>query len=428
MKSEPILELIPIDSIELLENNPRKISKKDFRALCDDIKNDPNFLKQRPPLINLVKGRRVCYAGTQRTKAARELGYTQLSCWVEENVPEELQHERMLKDNLHRGQWDFELLKEFDPAFLHEVGFQFEDLGELFRDKDKVQNDNFVIEEEIPKAKSTTIKPGDMFNLGDHRLLCGNSSDSNAVDLLMGDELAEIVYCDPPYNIGLSYDKGVKPQNIKKRYTQSVFSDSKPNRDYITWLMNIVSNAKQAARKDAHVFFWCDPKFIGLVQDAFRINGIVNKSVCFWVKNSFNPVTNMPFNRLVEPVVYGSIGKPAINQAYKSIAEVLNQEVTGRKIFESFMDIFDVWTVQRDHVNDYIHPTQKPATLHEKPFKRCSFPGNVVIDLFGGSGSTLIACEQMGRKARLIELDPIFCQLIINRYEKFTGKKAEKIN
>jgi DNA modification methylase len=438
-KSKPVpeLRLIPIADIELLENNPRKISKKDFKALCDDIKNDPNFLLQRPPLINNINhpmvdnyndGRFICYAGNQRVKAAKELGYTHLNCWVEKDVPKELQDARMLKDNLHRGIWDFEILKGFDASFLHQQGFAFGELSDLFTSKNQVKNDNFKIEEELPKAKGTKIKRGDIFQLGEHRLMCGASDETTDMETLMQDDEAKVVYCDPPYNIGLSYDKGVKPQTIKKRYTETVFSDNKKGSDYTTWLMDIVSDVKSVAKKDCHVFFWCDPKFIGIIQEAFRINGIVNKSVCFWVKNSFNPVTNMPFNRLVEPVVYGSIDKPKINDAYKSLNEILNPEITGRKIFESFMEIFDVWTVQRDHVNDYVHPTQKPVTLHEKPLKRCSFPGDIVVDLFGGSGSTLMACEQMGRKARLMELDPIFCQCIVNRWEAFTGKKAVKIS
>src|SRR4051794_165600 len=128
--SEPRLIELDINKIELLEKNPRKISKKEFRALCDDIKNDPNFLKQRPPLINEVRINPMnavlkCYAGTQRVKAARELGYTMITCWVEENVPQKLQDARMLKDNLHRGEWDMDLLKDFDPSFLHDAGFKF---------------------------------------------------------------------------------------------------------------------------------------------------------------------------------------------------------------------------------------------------------------------------------------------------------------
>jgi ParB-like chromosome segregation protein Spo0J len=105
---------IDIENIVLLGKNPRNIDLEGLEKLKQDIKNDPEFLKQRPPLLNLVKGKQYCYAGTQRVKAAKELEYTKLFCFVEENVPEKLQDERMLKDNLHRGKWNFELLKELD--------------------------------------------------------------------------------------------------------------------------------------------------------------------------------------------------------------------------------------------------------------------------------------------------------------------------
>lgn len=134
------------------------------------------------------------------------------------------------------------------------------------------------------------------------------------------------------------------------------------------------------------------------------------------------------FNKAYEPCVYGTIGRPYLNKNYRNLTEVMNKEVQcGNQMHDDINDLFNIWLAKRDAGQDYEHPTQKPLTLHERPLKRCSKPGSIVLDLFGGSGSTLMACQQLNHKARLMELDPIFCQVIINRYERNTGNKVEKI-
>lgn len=132
------------------------------------------------------------------------------------------------------------------------------------------------------------------------------------------------------------------------------------------------------------------------------------------------------FNKVYEPCVYATRGKPFLNKGITKLNEILNREVeTGNRVFEEIMDYFDLWLVPRDV--DYEHPTQKPITLHEKPIKRCTAPGHLILDLFGGSGSTMMACEQTKRTCYTMEKDPIFAQVIINRYEEHTGNKAIKV-
>lgn len=430
-QEKSLLQFVELEiiSIEFPDYNPRDISAKEFKKLQQDIKKDPLFLKQRPPLINHIseENRFVCYAGTQRAKAAAANGEQKIWCWIETDVPREVQDQRMLKDNLHSGKWDWAKLKGFDINFLHNAGFRFDEMGDLFKDKNTVSNDKFDIEKAIEEIKEPKTKRGDIYILGEHRLMCGSSQDGEQVEILMKGELADIVYCDPPYNIGLSYDKGIKPQSIKKRYTNAVFSDNMSNADYLAWLLQIMHNALEVAKQDVHIFFWCDPKFIGIIQDAYRKLGISNKSVAFWIKDHFNPTLQMAFHRLIEPCVYGTKGSPALNNQFRNMTDILNKEIAGRKIFDSLMDYTDTWVVAREVSQNYVHPTQKPCTLHEKPLNRCSFPGNIVLDLFGGSGSTLMACEQMKRKARLMELDPVFCDVIVKRWETYSGLKAVKL-
>ena len=163
------------------------------------------------------------------------------------------------------------------------------------------------------------------------------------------------------------------------------------------------------------------------MQSLYEKNGLVNRRICFWVKNNFDPTPQVAFNKVIEPCVYGTRGSPSLNPSVKNLSEVLNKEVNSIGSYDDIMSIVQLWLVKRDNTADYEHPTQKPITLNEKPMKRCSAPGEIVLDLFGGSGSTLIAAEQLKRRAFLVELDPTFCDVIVRRYEHFTGNHAKKI-
>jgi DNA modification methylase len=127
--------------------------------------------------------------------------------------------------------------------------------------------------------------------------------------------------------------------------------------------------------------------------------------------------------------VYGTIGKPYLSPHYKNFDEVLNKEVgTGNQMIDDVTELFDIWLVRKLNGQNYNHPTEKPVTLHDKPIKRCTNVGGKVLSLFGGSGSDLIACHQLKRICYMVELDPVFVDLIIRRYEKLTGATAVKIN
>lgn len=337
--------------------------------------------------------------------------------------------ELAIRLNKNRGHDDEALLKQFfDADDLKDWGFNEQELNDIFDIEVESKEDNFNLEEELAKIEKPVTKKGDLYLLGNHKLLCGDSTNATDLEKLEALQPASVIYCDPPYNIGLSYHKGIKGNSNKKTYTNNVFSDSMKDADYLEWIKKTITCALLVSKKDVHIFYWSDPKYIGLIQAAFQQSKVKNKSVCFWLKNQFNPVIQMAFNRVIEPCVYGTIGKPRLNTNITNLSEILNQDVTGRNIHESVLDITDLWLAHRDKTNNYVHPTQKPITLHEKPLKRCSAPGDTVVDLFGGSGSTLISCEQLGRKALLIERDPVFCDVIVKRWEAFTGKQATKIS
>jgi len=135
------------------------------------------------------------------------------------------------------------------------------------------------------------------------------------------------------------------------------------------------------------------------------------------------------FNKAYEPCVYGAVGVPYLSEKVRNLNEVLNKEVgSGNRLLDDIEDYLSIWLVKRLPANEYEHPTQKPITLHEKPLRRCTKPGDVVLDLFAGSGSTMLACEQLNRKSYSVEIDARFCDVIISRYERMTHEKAKLIS
>ena len=148
-----------------------------------------------------------------------------------------------------------------------------------------------------------------------------------------------------------------------------------------------------------------------------------------WIKSNQNCTPKIAWNRLYEPCTYATLNKPYLNPNFRNANEILNQEVTtGNQVLDELHDMIDLWLVKRDSAQSYQHPTQKPVTLNEKPFKRCSAPGHIIFSGFAGSGSDLIACEELNRVWRGVEKDPIFATIVIERWEKFTNLKAKKIH
>lgn len=399
--------------------NPRKISERERQDLIESIKE---FNEVEPVVINLNNH---LIGGHQRLSIYADLAIDEIDVRVpnrELTIEEEVRLN--LRLNKNTGSWDTDKLQEIDLDTLLDIGFGDEELSTMFDNVETIE-DSFKPAEAIIEAKKTSVKIGDVYQLGDHRLMCGDSGKESDVDKLMDGEKALMIYCDPPYNIGLNYGSGI---GAKDKY-QGGYDDNKKTGDYKTFILESVKNALKNALKNAHFFYWCDEKYIWLVQQAYEELGIENKRVCLWVKNNQNPVPQVAFNKVYEPCVYGVTGRPFINPNYKNFNEILNREVgSGNQTIEDIMDIFNLWLVKRDNAADYEHPTQKPIALHEKPIKRCTGPGAVVLDLFGGSGSTLMACEQLKRKAYLMEIDPIFCQVIINRWQDYVGEKAKKIS
>lgn len=404
--------------------NPRRHAPEAIGRLKESIKR---FGLIDPIIANAATGRKnVVIGGHMRLKAAKELGHESVPV-VYVTIPDVAKEKELnLRLNRNVGEWDFELLKDFDPTFLTDIGFDDGDLSGIWDAALDVEDDRFDVDKELDKiGKNPKTRLGDFYQLGHHRLLCGSATDEAAVMKLTGKERVPMIYCDPPYNISLDYDKGL---GSKKRYGGST-DDAKPDTEYRAFLGKTISNALAVAAPDVHAFYWCDQRYTGMLQSIFEEAKLTNRRTCLWIKNNINPTPKVAFNKAYEPVVYASRGRPYLADSLKNLNEVLNKEIgTGNRLTDDILDQLDIWLVRRLPVSEYQHPTQKPPTLHEKALRRCTRPGDAVLDLFGGSGSTLVACEQLKRRCYATEIEPIFCDVIIKRYEALTGEKAKLIS
>lgn len=430
------IEIIPISELKSASYNPRKWDEKSLNDIKESIKKfglvDPIIVNSAPARKNIIIG------GHLRCRVAKELNIKEVPV-VYVNIPEiEREKELNLRLNRNIGEWDYELLKDFDMDLLMDIGFDNEELNMIFTDLLELNEDEFNIEKAVSEIDKSRIKHGEVYQLGTNKLMCGDSTKEDDVKKLMDDEKADIIYCDPPYNIGLSYSGGMSESysQVRKRKKQiktldyggkySKKDDYKTRENYKLFLDSTIKNALKFSKEDLHIFYWCDENYIGLLQELYKENTISPRRVCIWVKNNFNLTPQFAFNKIFESCIYGTIGKPYLNKNYTKLCEILNKEIeTGNQISDEILDIINIWLAKRDFY--YEHPTQKPLTLHEKPLRRCTKPNDLILDLFGGSGSTLIAAEQLKRRAYLMEIDPIFCEVILRRYEKLTGKTARNM-
>ncbi len=397
--------------------NPRKI---DDKQMSDLKKSLAKFNLVEIPAIDL-NGK--ILAGHQRIKALQLLGRG------EELIDVRIPNRQLTEDEVKRylvssnalgGDWDFEKLKSFDLDLLIDIGFDQIDLSHFWDKELEIKDEDFDVEEELNKIKIPTTKPGDLIHLGSHRLLCGDSTNSDNLKRLFGDDKASMIFSDPVYNIKLDYSRGIGGKN---NYGGTV-NDNRSHEEYKKFIKDSLLAALPNTKTDCHVFYWCDQTYIGLIQELYQGLGIVNKRVCLWLKNSQNPTPKVAFNKCYEPAVYGVKGRPYINSDINNYNEIMNKELgTGNKLFEDIYDSLDIWLTKRISGKNYEHATSKPSKLYEKAIRRCTKPGDIILDSFSGSASTIMAGEQLKRRIYAMELEPIFCDLAIKRYRKLTGRK-----
>jgi DNA modification methylase len=411
-----VKDLIPFDK------NPRVLS--DFQK--EKLKE--SLIKFNLVDIPILDKDNVIISGNQRVKVLLLLGRSDEE--IDVRVPnrkltkKEIE-EYNLKSNLHNGEWDFEALKSLEIETLMNAGFSDDDLSKIWDSNLETEDDNFQVEQELSKIKEPKTKPGDLIILGNHRLLCADSTDPKMVDKLVGNNKINVLNYDPIYNIGLDYDNGI---GTNGKYGGKT-NDKKNDSEYKEFLKKTLQNGLNHCLPDAHAFCWCDERYIGMLQSIYSELGIENKRVCLWVKNNSTPTPQVAFSKVFESCVYGTIGSPFLSSSIRNLNEILNKEIgSGNRLTDDILDLFNIWLVSRVNAQDYLHPTQKPVSLYEKPLRRCTKVGDIVLDLFAGSGTQMVSCEQLKRRLFMCEIEPKFCDLIVSRYKLLTNKEVEYVN
>ena len=331
----------------------------------------------------------------------------------------------LIASNALRGSFDFSKLKSFDVGMLLDVGMDEQSLADMWDNALSVEDDEFDLDRAVAAAKKTKIKLGDYFAVGPHRILCANSEDPAAAKRLVGDARIDLVNVDFPYNIGLNYNGGL---GGKKNYGGHV-DDNKSDPVYRTFVKNILLNAIAVSKDNANYFAWTNESYLGIMQDVFKECGIDFRRLCVWLKQNANPVPSVAFNKVAEWCSYGTRGKnPYLSDRVKNLNEVMNREVeNGNRLIDDVLDLFNVWLAKRLPTQEYQHPTMKPPSLYEKSLRRCSKPGDDVLDLCSGSGSLGVACESLKRRAFLCDKEPIFVQVTIDRLVKISKHHVQKL-
>ena len=414
---------VPITDLHASEYNPRTFTDEDIERVSESIRI---YGLVDPCIVNGAASRRnIVIGGHLRIDCARRLGHITVPV-VYVDIPD-IEKEKGLNLRLNRlgGSWDWEKLQSFDLDLLCDCGFDYADFSHIFNDALETEDDIFDAEKELADIKEPKAKIGDLYQLGSHRLIVGNSTDPVVVGRLMGEQKADLIDTDPPFCINLDYDRGVSG---KKHYGGTTNDNISPE-EYEVFLRNLIGNAIAVAKPNAHYLFWCDANWIWLLQTLYRELGIKHKRVCWWAKGNFSLTPGVAFNKAGEAAIYGTIGSPYIAPNVTNLHEILDKEVgPGTRMLEDLLDCFSLWLCRRLPGSEYQHPTQKSPTLAEKVLRRCTRPGDIVLDLTAGSGSLLIACEQMKRRAYIAEIEPVFADLIIRRFESLTGQKASLLS
>jgi DNA modification methylase len=398
------------------QENPRKISKTALEKLKEKIKQN-GFHS-----VIVIDTDNTILSGNQRKIALTELGVNTVDVMVpSRKLSDKERHRIGIESNINDGEWDFDKLKSFDLELLQFAGFDEKELVKFWDEEKDTKDDKFEVDKELKKIKNPQTKSGNLIIMGDHKLLCASSTDIHAVKKLFGEHKATAIYSDPPFNIGLSYDKGV---GNKSNYGGS-FDDNQSPESYKNFIRQVLTSSLVISTEDTHVAFWCDEAWVWVFQTLYMELGVKNRRLNIWIKNNSSPIPTVAFNKCAEYCVYGTKGSPYLSDLVKNLNEIQNKDcTTGNQLLD---DISNIWATKRLPSNQMEHPTSKNPELHHKFIMRCTKPGDIIFDAFSGSASTMVCAEQLGRNVYSLEIEPVFCDLAIRRYEKLTGKKAKVI-
>jgi site-specific DNA-methyltransferase (adenine-specific) len=389
------MKLVKISEVKPNPKNPRIIKDVKFNKLVTSIKEFPDMLNKRPLIVFTdVDGKYVVLGGNMRLKACKEIGLKEIPIIVADEWTEEQKNEFLIKDNVGFGEWDWDsLANEWDAEKLTDWGLDLPvDLS--VQEELEAEEDNY----EIPNEINTDIVLGDLFEIGEHRLLCGDSTDSDQVAKLMVDKKWDLIITDPPYNV--AYEG-------KTKEALTIKNDKMKSSDFVKFLTDYFTTTLLNTKKGGGIYvFFADMELRSFV-DAFLDGGFKLSQQLIWLKQTM-VMGRKDYHCKHEPILYGWYEGEAHNW------------YSDRK--QTTILQFD-----RPQRNGE-HPTMKPIPLIEYLMKNSSKQGNLIGDGFLGSGTTMVASHQLKRKCYGMELDPKYCQVIIDRMKKLDPSLVIKKN
>ena len=385
----------PIDKLIFAEYNPRQLTKDQYKDLKDSI---TRFGLVDPMIVNTHKQRKnILVGGHQRVRVAKDLGFEEVPC-VEVKLTLDKEKELNIRLNKNTGEWDYDALANyFDVGELTDWGFTDDEL-QFWAEEPK---EGLIDDDEVPEVEEAVTQTGDLWMLGDHKVLCGDATKKEDVERLMEGQKADMVFTDPPYNVDYDQDKSPlgKPEGSKGKIQNDNMSREEFNIFVTNWMDNVMSYAVGG------IYVCMSCKEWGNIMSVFEKLGGHWSSTIIWNKNSF-VMGRQDYHRKFEPILYG-------------------WKEGNKHYWCGDRKQSDVWDVDR-HIKNDLHPTMKPIELMVNAISNSTIKNNNVLDPFLGSGSTLIACEKTNRKCYGMEIDPHYCDVIVKRWEEYTGKKAER--
>lgn len=384
------IEKVKISEVKNNPNNPRVIKDDKFKNLVQSIKDFPEMLEIRPIVVNSDM---IVLGGNMRLKASREAGLKEVYIIRAENLTPEQEREFIIKDNVSGGEWDWQMLgADWDKTELENWGL---DVPEFEEPEQEVQEDDFDVPE---GGVETDIQIGDIFDIGNHRLICGDSTKIETFEALMPEELADCVVTDPPYNV--AYEG-------KTKDALKIENDDMSDGDFYKFLFDFYSSLGEKTKPGGAWYVWHADSEGANFRSAMKDAGLLVKQCLIWVKNTM-VMGRQDYQWKHEPCLYG--WKPGASHNWYSDRKqttVLEFNKPSRNAE---------------------HPTMKPIELFAYQIQNSSKRGDIICDAFGGSGTTMVACEQLGRKARIVEFDPRYCQVIVDRMIKLNPELKVKKN
>lgn len=418
-----------LSEIKANPKNPRTIKDDKFRQLCKSIQDFPEMMEKRPIVcVTDTDGKLYPLGGNMRLKALKELKYKDIpDSWVvlADDWTVAQRAEFTIKDNVGFGEWNFdELLSDWDTDLLKDWGLDLPDIemDEVLEAKE----DDF----DVPEGGiETDIVLGDLFEIGEHRLLCGDSTQIDTFEKLMQGELADMVVTDPPYNV--AYEGGTKEKLTIK-------NDSMSNDDFYQFLYDFYTTLYTAVKKGGAIYVWHAPSEIINFAKAMVDAGWLLKQQLIWVKNSM-VMGRQDYQWKHEPCLYGwKEGAGHYFTPDRTKTTVIDDKIELKKLSKADM-LKMLQEIYSDKTKTTVlycdkpyrnaeHPTMKPILLIAPLIENSSKKGWIVLDSFLGSGSTMVAAHQLNRKCYGMELDPKYCQVIVDRMRKLDPEITIKKN